>query len=514
MVPARATEASAWHVSTGEFTSANREMLRLMLEIFAVARPLAAGTLTLRRNFRLELENGEQIPEYYDLQVVRGGDTTRPSPEKRMKLEGETSPPSAAPRGIDEAYDLMRQPFYGPQHTRIDSIHVGTWFQKSGLDDVVFGCSEPCFDIDMDAYALVRGKSACSTRCSKCEECVRSKTVATCACGDQDKFCGVCMWLLHAATALIARELGDKFGYSHLLCSFSGNRGAHIRVFDPRALALTADMRRSLVSHFTEPPRGGSGAGRLDFSDAERVALLMPYFQRIFLDIRRIADSKESLRMFLQCTADARDLEQFVRKDIECVMNDLIASVTTAKSDKTVQLWASVGVDSKHDPTLSRRIWKRFRLRGLVRETEHDPAASHDSPAKVITLAWSRVRSRFEHWLLRTFLPRLDAGVTKGSRHQLRMPWTVNGKSHRAALPFDHTLPIDRCIDFHDVSKEGVERAMAEAERVTRDLHRRLVAPPSPPPPPPGKTATRKRNGASASAAAAVVKSEPADWDF
>jgi hypothetical protein len=153
-------------------------------------------------------------------------------------------------------------------------------------------------------------------------------------------------------------------------------------------------------------------------------------------------------------------------------LNDLISMMN---GDKELQLWAAGVLDARSAPTTtSRRVWRLFRALNLLREAEHDPVKGTVAETKK-TAAWCRVRMRMERWLLQTFLPRFDTDVTTQPKHQLRMPWTINPKSGRPALPFDHTLPLEQLMNFLDVSEQGARHAHEEAKRVTRALHARVM---------------------------------------
>jgi DNA primase small subunit len=88
-------------------------------------------------------------------------------------------------------------------------------------------CKELVFDIDMTDYDPVRN------------------------CCDGAAICHQCWPLMTAALEVVHTALVDDFGFKHILWVYSGRRGIHCWVSDPRALALSQDARGAIVEYLS-----------------------------------------------------------------------------------------------------------------------------------------------------------------------------------------------------------------------------------------------------------------------
>lgn len=96
---------------------------------------------------------------------------------------------------------------------------------------------ELVIDIDISDYTLGGGDEPAEIR--------------TCCRGA--KICPECWKLMDVAVAVIDRLLREDFGFNHILWVFSGRRGVHCWVCDPRARVLDGISRRAVCDYLGRP---------------------------------------------------------------------------------------------------------------------------------------------------------------------------------------------------------------------------------------------------------------------
>jgi hypothetical protein len=495
-------EQSVVYQSTGHFWSRHRDMFSVMLHIIARSRQHVSH----QRRVRIDTKN------------LLTGETW------------ETMLMWDVPDVLATVRKLAKVQFASEPGCTIAGVHLSSWWRPGQnnpavpLDAYVSGLSDAkyqdvCIDIDLTDYdpkpTLTDGAPAAETNCGGSTD-VRP---LLCACAGTARICRVCVWLLHAAVRVVTTMLREQFGYTLVLCVFSGRRGVHVRVLDPSAVALSREAREALTRNLSCPltrAKQPTYVYEPTVYHDQHVKCCMPFFERAFIVEKTIAASRDTFRRFLSdCHAiwkpDAKGVTRAVRRDkiVDAVLDDFVrSSSSTEFVDGKVQnlmAWThgagfgAVATAAAASST-SLRVWQAFRKLGLRREIlcAATPYTSDALGMPSLASLWHQMRMSIECWVLSRFLPRLDLNVTKDPSHQMRMPWTLHTVSNRPVLPFDHDGPriapvvasalqplfvaelssiivdyvtgvprVSDLLNFADETPDNQRRALAEAKSVT-----------------------------------------------
>ncbi|CAI7659756.1 hypothetical protein N7533_001020 [Penicillium manginii] len=257
---------------------------------------------------------------------------------------------------------------------------------------------ELVFDIDMTDYDDIR------TCCQKAA------------------ICGKCWAFVTMAIKVIDAALRDDFGFEHILWVYSGRRGAHAWVCDPRARNLPDDRRRAIAGYL-EVLRGGSQSGKR----ANLKRPLHPHITRS-LDILK--------NHFAQTT--------------------LVDQDTFASSEQADRLLGLLPDKSLNDAL--RRKWDSSPDRPSVSKW-----ADIDSLAKTgksSTLNTATLRDAKQDIVLEYTYPRLDAEVSKKMIHLLKSPFVIHPGTGRICVPIDPR----KAEEFDPLSVPTVMELLAEID--------------------------------------------------
>ncbi|KAJ5233594.1 DNA primase small subunit [Penicillium citrinum] len=257
---------------------------------------------------------------------------------------------------------------------------------------------ELVFDIDMTDYDDIR------TCCQKANICAK------------------CWAFVTMAIKVIDAALRDDFGFEHILWVYSGRRGAHAWVCDPRARNLSDDRRRAIAGYL-EILRGGSQSGK-------RVNLKRPLHPHITrsLDILK--------NHFAQTTLMDQD--------------------TFASSEQADRLLALLPDKNLNDAL--RRKWDSSPDRPSTSKW-----ADIDSLAKTgksSTLNTTTLRDAKQDVVLEYTYPRLDAEVSKKMIHLLKSPFVIHPGTGRICVPIDPR----KAEEFDPLSVPTVMELLAEID--------------------------------------------------
>ncbi|KAJ5111252.1 hypothetical protein N7532_001787 [Penicillium argentinense] len=234
---------------------------------------------------------------------------------------------------------------------------------------------ELVFDIDMTDYDDIR------TCCQKANICAK------------------CWAFVTMAIKVIDTALREDFGFEHILWVYSGRRGAHAWVCDPRARNLPDDRRRAIAGYL-EILRGGSQSGK-------RVNLKRPLHPHV-----------------------ARSLDILKNNFAQTTLVDQDTFASSEQADRLLTLLPDKSLNNA-----LRRKWDSSPDR---------PSASKwadiDSLAKTgksSTLNTATLRDAKQDIVLEYTYPRLDAEVSKKMIHLLKSPFVIHPGTGRICVPID-----------------------------------------------------------------------------
>ncbi|WVQ79375.1 hypothetical protein IAT38_001472 [Cryptococcus sp. DSM 104549] len=265
----------------------------------------------------------------------------------------------------------------GPQY------NVSPSDRKSGKEKTITPLRrELVFDIDMTDYDEIR----------------------TC-CTDK-KICKRCWGFIAAAVKVLDRSLREDFGFKHLLWVYSGRRGIHCWISDQRALDLTDDQRRALVT-FLEVVKGGkeqakkvnvrgaNGELPLHPSLTSAVNILGAEFARICLYDQNCFGTQQGWESLLAILPADRKIGGELR----------------AK-------WKNGSESSSEDK------WNDLLdLRNQLKDSDQNASV--------------KLHRAMEDIILQYTYPRIDAEVSKHKNHLLKSPFCVHPGTGRVCVPVD-----------------------------------------------------------------------------
>ncbi|RKP06954.1 DNA primase, p49 subunit, partial [Thamnocephalis sphaerospora] len=189
-------------------------------------------------------------------------------------------------QNIDELRDELLR--LCPVKIDIGAIYTAKPKDKKMLQPGVFRPLEKelVFDIDMTDYDEVR--SCCSG-------------------GD---ICLQCWDFMTIAIKILDRALREDFGFKHLLWVYSGRRGVHCWVCDPRARRLTNEGRKAIIGWLEVIKGGAQRARKVNLPQVLPVALqraesiMNDYFEESILDKQEILGTPERWQKVLEIIPD------------------------------------------------------------------------------------------------------------------------------------------------------------------------------------------------------------------
>ncbi|XP_005986240.1 DNA primase small subunit isoform X2 [Latimeria chalumnae] len=218
---------------------------------------------------------------------------------------------------------------------------------------------ELVFDIDMTDYDDVR-------RC----------------CSSAD-ICSKCWTLMTIAIRILDRALKEDFGFQHRLWVYSGRRGVHCWVCDPRARKLSQSVRSAVVEYLTLVKGGAETKKKVNLAHplhpfiSESLKVVAQYFEEYALVNQDILGSKESWDKVIALVPE--DIQDKLQKNFP-------------KSPSSVQRWEF----------LKKKANELHLKKGLY---------------------------TLEEIMFQYCYPRLDINVSKGVNHLLKSPFSVHPKT-------------------------------------------------------------------------------------
>ncbi|KAA8646003.1 hypothetical protein EYZ11_010624 [Aspergillus tanneri] len=242
------------------------------------------------------------------------------------------------------------------------------------------------------------------------------------SCCEKANICGKCWAFVTMAMKVVDAALRDDFGFQHILWVYSGRRGAHAWVCDPRARSLPDDRRRAIAGYL-DLIRGGTQSGKrvnlkrpLHPHMSRSLEILKPYFaQTTLVDQDTFLTSEQSQRL-LSLLPD-KTLNEALRKKWE-------SSPDRSSTGK----WADIDALAK--------------------------------TGKSSTLNPTTLRDAKQDIVLEYTYPRLDSEVSKKMIHLLKSPFVIHPGTGRVCVPID----ARKAEEFDPLSVPTVTQLLAEID--------------------------------------------------
>ncbi|CAL5866248.1 uncharacterized protein PFLUO_LOCUS455 [Penicillium psychrofluorescens] len=242
------------------------------------------------------------------------------------------------------------------------------------------------------------------------------------SCCSKANICAKCWAFVTMSIKVIDGALRDDFGFEHILWVYSGRRGAHAWVCDPRARNLS-DERRRAIAGYLEIVRGGSSSGK-------RVNVKRPLHPHILRSLDLLKNN------FAQTTL--RDQDSFLNEEQAERLLTLLPDKTL--NDSLRRKWES----SPDRPSTSK--WADIdALAKTGKSSTLDPKTLRDAKQDIV---------------LEYTYPRLDAEVSKKMIHLLKSPFVIHPGTGRICVPIDPR----KAEEFDPLSVPTVMELLAEID--------------------------------------------------
>lgn len=223
-------------------------------------------------------------------------------------------------------------------------------------------------------------------------------------CCKESNICRKCWPFMKIGAKVLRAILTRDFGFKHLLFVFSGRRGFHCWVCDKVARELNSDARKAIADYFSVVTGGQSMVKRVSLNSSNGMhPMISKALEVIEEDFDDLMINKQD---FL---ADA----------------ELIQNVIDLCEDQNLQTM----------------------LKATCKQSHLTSAECWDVIKKVHDKYKSKRRSYYiQEVKLQHCFPRLDANVTRGFNHLLKLPFCIHPKTGNVCVPID----IDN-IDSFDI---------------------------------------------------------------
>lgn len=268
---------------------------------------------------------------------------------------------------------------------------------------------ELVFDVDMTDYDNVR------------------------TCCQEGNICHKCWPFMTSAIKVIDASLRHDFGFKHLLWVYSGRRGVHCWVCDPRAKILSNEQRTAVVDYLSlqlggEQSKSNDRRSNLTFP-------LHPMLSRALDQITPFFDAMIENQHWLE---DVESRERFLSYIDENARDELKFS----------------------DVENGAKSWELFKSR--INRTISHPPKGKLAPKAIFALKES-LKTAEARIVLGHVYPRLDANVSKQLNHLLKAPFCVHPKTSRVCVPIDP----ERAEDFNYLDVPTLEQLEMELNQNT-----------------------------------------------
>lgn len=238
-------------------------------------------------------------------------------------------------------------------------------------------------------------------------------------CCKESSICGKCWPFMKIGAKILKTVLTREFGFKQLLFVFSGRRGFHCWVADREARDLSQDARKAIADYFSVVTGGQSMVKRVTLNSSQGIHPMI----------------EKALEVIDQ---DFEDL--MVNKQDFLSSQHLVQSV----------------IDLCEDPTLKTTLIDKCKLTSN---------SSKDCWNNMVTQSnkYKGKRGKINYFIqevkLQHCFPRLDANVTRGLNHLLKLPFCVHPKTGKICVPID----ISNIDEFDIFKVPTLENLTAES---------------------------------------------------
>lgn len=220
-------------------------------------------------------------------------------------------------------------------------------------------------------------------------------------CCDGANICNKCWSLMTAAIKVLDVALKEDFGFTHLLWIYSGRRGVHCWVSDPRARHLS-NQGRSAIANYLNIEMSGEKSSQV----MKLTKPLHPLFDRAFAEL------------------EAFFVKYIVAENGQAVLTH---------EDRLTKLLSHVPTHNGLRDRLAEEFGKS-RKSGVERWSQLKATIVHEEKrnkyAKGLSTCIYQIVFSYAY-------PRLDINVSTHMNHLLKSPWAVHPKTGRVCVPID-----------------------------------------------------------------------------
>ncbi|KAL2865860.1 DNA primase subunit PRI1 [Aspergillus lucknowensis] len=242
------------------------------------------------------------------------------------------------------------------------------------------------------------------------------------SCCEKANICGKCWVFVTMAIKVVDAALRQDFGFQHILWVYSGRRGAHAWVCDPRARNLPDDRRRAIAGYL-DLVRGGTQSGK-------RVNLKRPLHPHM-----------------------NRSLEILKPHFVQTTLIDQDTFVGPEQAQRLLSL-----LPDKDLNEALRRKWDSAPGRSST--SKWDDINALAKTRKSSTLNTSTLRDAKQDIILEYTYPRLDSEVSKKMIHLLKSPFVIHPGTGRVCVPID----VRNVEQFDPLSVPNVSQLLSEID--------------------------------------------------
>lgn len=218
-------------------------------------------------------------------------------------------------------------------------------------------------------------------------------------CCKESNICSRCWPLMKVGAKILHTILTKEFGFKHLLFVYSGRRGFHCWVCDKTARDLTNEARRAIADYFTVVVGGQAMVKRVTLNPFnglhpmiyKSLEVIDQYFDEVMVENQDFLSTEHLVQNVIDLCEDRQ--------------------LRTALSDACKQYRYS-----------TKECWEAMK-----KETEK---YTHRMKAKKHNYYIEEVK-------LQHCFPRLDANVTRGMNHLLKLPFCIHPKTGNVCVPID-----------------------------------------------------------------------------